>query len=292
MNTSPDEQSAQAGYFKLPNDLVDRIGERLGPNAAWVYVVLSRHADAEGKCWPTHATIAKKSGLSRATVIRTLASLQASELITVEIGKEDGKPNTYHLCLTIQHRVYQCDTPYATKEEGVSGRDTGCITQQQGVFHPDTPGVSHSNTEEYPSKNTQEKDPKNNTPPTPRKRGNADGGELAAWFDAEFWLRYPRKEGKQQALQELVRLKPDSALRCRILAGLERARGSPQWRRDGGQYIPHAKTWLHNRRWEDEIRPDVPATRNGHSKTVGLDFGLDDAREQNRRWLSESGEHG
>lgn len=37
-----------------------------------------------------------------------------------------------------------------------------------------------------------------------------------------------------------------------MLAALERQGKSDQWRRDGGQYIPHAATWLNGRRWEDE----------------------------------------
>jgi hypothetical protein len=36
-----------------------------------------------------------------------------------------------------------------------------------------------------------------------------------------------------------------------ILDGVNRASRSDQWRKDGGQFIPFASTWLNQRRWED-----------------------------------------
>jgi len=75
---------------------------------------------------------------------------------------------------------------------------------------------------------------------TPRARG----------FD-EFWEHYPRKEAKAPARREWERLDPDDKLMKKILDDIERKRGSPQWKDDGGRYIPLPKTYLHQRRWED-----------------------------------------
>ena len=52
--------------------------------------------------------------------------------------------------------------------------------------------------------------------------------------------------------------------------GLERAKRSDQWIKDGGRFIPHPASWLNAARWEDqgpENEPDPPGTRrldNGH----------------------------
>lgn len=66
-----------------------------------------------------------------------------------------------------------------------------------------------------------------------------------------FWKQYPRKVGKQAALRAWKRIKHlDLEV---ILKALEVQKQSEQWRRDGGQYIPHPTTWLIQGRWDDEV---------------------------------------
>lgn len=68
-----------------------------------------------------------------------------------------------------------------------------------------------------------------------------------------FWKAYPRKQAKVKAQSEFVKLNPDGTLLNTILNAVEMQKHSAQWERDGGQYIPLASTWLHQRRWEDEV---------------------------------------
>jgi len=68
-----------------------------------------------------------------------------------------------------------------------------------------------------------------------------------------FWSAYPRKVKKQAALAEFAKLAPDPALQAAMLAAIELAGRSHDWTKDGGRFIPHPSTWLHGRRWEDEI---------------------------------------
>ena len=42
-----------------------------------------------------------------------------------------------------------------------------------------------------------------------------------------------------------------------MLAAIEKSKQSDQWTKDNGQYIPHPSTWIHQRRWED----DLPVTK-------------------------------
>lgn len=70
-------------------------------------------------------------------------------------------------------------------------------------------------------------------------------------FD-RFWSAYPRHTAKQTALAAFKKLHPDEALMQTILTAIERQKASPQWTKDGGQFVPHPATWLNQRRWEDE----------------------------------------
>jgi DNA replication protein DnaC len=38
---------------------------------------------------------------------------------------------------------------------------------------------------------------------------------------------------------------------------LNKYKKSPQWTKDGGQFIPHAATWLNQERWNDELEAKV-----------------------------------
>jgi hypothetical protein len=78
-----------------------------------------------------------------------------------------------------------------------------------------------------------------------------------------FWERYPRKDARKAALGEWVRQKLDAVAEA-VLTGLERALTSRQWREAMREpdmpHIPHARTWLHQRRWEDEVTPAFGAS--------------------------------
>ena len=57
---------------------------------------------------------------------------------------------------------------------------------------------------------------------------------------------------KQEAEKCWRKLRPDAVLREKILRALGEQKRSRQWTRDGGEFIPHPATWLHQRRFEDE----------------------------------------
>lgn len=78
---------------------------------------------------------------------------------------------------------------------------------------------------------------------------NGEGG----WWFEDFWKNYPRKVGKEAALRAWVKLGPDKVLVTWMLESLAKQSASIQWRKDGGQYIPHASTWLNGKRWEDQV---------------------------------------
>ncbi len=70
-------------------------------------------------------------------------------------------------------------------------------------------------------------------------------------FD-DFWKKYPNKVAKKKAYQSWLRISPDEKLSKLIMQGLEKAKKSAQWTKDGGTFIPHPTTWLNQERWNDE----------------------------------------
>ena len=112
----------------------------------------------------------------------------------------------------------------------------------------------------------------NNTPPIvpptgdgcrkPKRESKSAPDWMPERFEA-FWASYPRGEGKQKAIHAWDRLKPNDDLLRSMALGLMRQLQSPDWQRGIG--IPHASTWLNQRRWEDEVK-GLPSPQAGWAK--------------------------
>lgn len=92
-------------------------------------------------------------------------------------------------------------------------------------------------------------DKRREIPPNPRKRGTVH--EFPPGFD-RVWSVYPRKVGKDAAAKAFAKRKPDAALVDAMVKAIQTQRSSPDWTKDGGQFIPHLATWLNQGRWMDE----------------------------------------
>ena len=101
-----------------------------------------------------------------------------------------------------------------------------------------------------------------------RGKGNRKGAAGNELF-AKFWEQYPRKVAKKEAEKAFAKLKADDRLLERILAGLNRAKASQQWRQDGGRFIPYPATWLNQARWEDGEETQAAADAVGPSRSGG-----------------------
>ena len=90
-----------------------------------------------------------------------------------------------------------------------------------------------------------------------KDQGNNKGDDYAAEF-AEFWESYPRKDNKAAAYRAWKKLtKP-----CRLLAAADVA--SRVW--GDAKFVPHAATYLNNRRWEDSPADTQSSSAVGYWK--------------------------
>lgn len=112
------------------------------------------------------------------------------------------------------------------------------------------------------SRKGQNETKQNKTEQTATKRNKkSDANPL---FD-RFWDAYPRHENKQAAMKAFDKAKIDGDLLDKIIAAIERQKGSAQWQESGGQFIPHPATWLNGRRWEDEVKIGVQKKVNAQA---------------------------
>lgn len=71
-----------------------------------------------------------------------------------------------------------------------------------------------------------------------------------------FWKSYPKKTGKGGAYNEWRKI--PVATHGKIMTSLEVQKLSRQWGSDGGKFIPNPQTWLHQKRWDDELEGAKP----------------------------------
>lgn len=103
-------------------------------------------------------------------------------------------------------------------------------------------------------------------PPSPSRERKASILSVSeADSFALFWKCYPRKTAKGNA--EVAWKKGGCiSLTEQIVVAVNRSRGSFDWTKEGGAFIPHPATWLNRRSWEDEVfepvdenrQPDLP----------------------------------
>ncbi len=75
---------------------------------------------------------------------------------------------------------------------------------------------------------------------------------LRARFE-RFWQAYPKKVGKDAAWLIWQRRKPGDDLTDQMIAAVQEQATSAQWLKDGGEFIPHPRTWLNQGRWQDVV---------------------------------------
>ncbi len=81
-----------------------------------------------------------------------------------------------------------------------------------------------------------------------------------------FWLAYPKKKARLDALKAWTALKPQLVLVEEILSALDWQTRSYEWRKNGGMFVPLPASWLRGERWTDE-----PPTADFEAKLAGWD---------------------
>ena len=148
---------------------------------------------------------------------------------------------------TAGHSVTSCD---------IAGHSVTLCDTPAPLSSPPTPPVSISPP------------PKEKPPNGGKEKGPVPGPDV--WFE-RFWSAYPNHRcGKSSALKAWRKIKPSPALAEAIVAAVERQKGWEQWKRNGGQYIPMATTWLNQQRWDAEDSKPEEGEKIGYFRAPSL----------------------
>ena len=117
--------------------------------------------------------------------------------------------------------------------------------------------------------NLNQPKPTNLNQPEPTNQPDGDPPLQERRF-AEFWQAYPKKVGKASCLKSWLKLKPTAELFDHIMDALAKQKGSEQWQREAGRYIPNPLTWINQGRWDDEPVEAPRATTQTSTGSSGM----------------------
>jgi hypothetical protein len=245
--------------FWIANAVLDVHGPRLGLLGVALYTALARYAGKDGRCWPSFEALSLKLGISRRSVIRGIALLESAGLIRVERSR--NRPNVYVLLSVEGSALLSPLNGDGGVQPCHSRGDTDAlpgVTETTGRGDKnDTRGVTETTRrgDRNAPRRTNKKDQQGRT----NKEGPAQARRQDEWPPekeerfSRLWAAYPRREAKQDARKAFGQLDPDEALLGVMLASLEKHKARPDWRKEGGRYVPLPGTWIRGKRWEDEL---------------------------------------
>jgi hypothetical protein len=161
----------------------------LTANEKLLLLCLNSFLGADGRCFPSIATMSRMTGFSRSTTNRTLAMLEDQAIInSQERYRDDGSQTASDRFLDFDAIPMAKPDPDPTKNQGEGGCqiDMGGCQDDMGVCHSDRGGVSDwegggvTVTHQELSRRTIQKNYLDLFPPTPRseKKGKKETSKL------------------------------------------------------------------------------------------------------------------
>lgn len=207
----------------VATDTIGAVLSEIGPAALGIYVYLARRCNRDGTCWPSYETIAEDCNVQRRYAMKVIADLERGGFLMVERRRSERTGNL--------ENVYHLPAQSALF----------------GGVHPDVHPGDHPGDLHIRKKVKSE--------------ATEEATEGHAPRFAEFWLAYPKKRAKDAAERAWSKLRAeDRRLALNRLPAFVACR---QWQANGGQYIPHASTWLNSGDWKELPDAALPAAPRG-----------------------------
>lgn len=247
--------------------------------AKLMYSILCWHAYDKDYCWPSYAKLAERMSCSINSVKNYCRELMDAKLILVK--KESYRSSKYFL-LKPSEEVLNDGKQEHCAEGAASGHNAN-LSNFDG--NPSNPGANPSNVGylKNPNKQIQETPPSTCLPDcnTESQQDEKAMGVGDSFSDFErVYAAYPRKEAKglaRVAWRNLARSRCLPALSV-ILAAIERFKGSANWQRENGRFVPQLSNFLKGERWDDPV-PEVESVEQRQKQRIAL------ANAQYQKWI-------
>ena len=128
-------------------------GAELGSREKLVLLAISDHLGSNASAWPSHVRLAKRCGMAKRTVVRSLEWLETHEAITVQ--RLPGGNNRYQISIAWLES-HQCQSDTSVTESLVSESHYPSVTESLPQCQSDTTPVSESHPKEIKKETKKE----------------------------------------------------------------------------------------------------------------------------------------
>lgn len=173
------------------------------------------------------------------------------------IQDEQGLYYNQRAEIEIRKREAHCEKQQANIRKRWAKEDTESIPDD---FH----GTNQGNTTVLPLENGNGNEKKKDDSSTQGKSDTTR--EREEQFEI-FWKSYPKKVGKKDAKRAFSKV--PKADWPKLVPAVERQKGSKQWQKEDGRFIPNPSTWLNQGRWDDEEPEVAQAKPFAYKRDVG-----------------------
>ena len=230
----------KGNFTQVDNEVISRIAE-IGHTPFAVYVVLARHADEKGECFPSQTHVADVVGVSVRSVERAVGKLKNLGLVGVRQRRQK----------TAIYRILRTDTSGGSW--GLRTDTTDIKNRHLRPLRPDTSGGGNKTQEQYPIIR-----PANEETSKPSKR-KTYSEPFSRW-----WQAYPKRVDKVEAAKAFAKTcksliadddHPTITTADEAVAFLTSQAESYVESLNGTdpKYIKHAATWLNKGSYDDEV---------------------------------------
>ena len=239
-------------FTKVDDELV-KLG--LPPRLVMLYGRLAYHAGTDGKCYPTHATLAREVGLKRRQVINLLNDLEALKLLEWTRGRRSNSyrpldPDVQWIAHIMCNGLHISDVQRIAHRKEYIGVLKEVLKEKPPHTPPPGPGICASDDARVGGSALS-------------KIPRSENGDRREWF-AAWWQLFWRKVAKKAALKAF-QTHVKTPERFAVVMAAVRAQTPAMMARDPDKR-PHAATWLNGARWDDE--PSQPRKNPSKSPTI------------------------
>ena len=203
----------------------------------------------DGKAWPSIETLAHKARTSVRGAQDAISALKKSGKLRVEEGGGMRGTNAYFLLFT-PATVAPPQPSHPRNEAAAEAADELPAPAAEEAADAAAAPPADGCTQIVRNRQDPEGTEKNrHSLPTPNHQPES---ERESGFE-EFWEAYPKKKNRAEA-EKAWRELQCSTLAPRVLAAVEAARRTDEWKRDGEwRWVPNPAKWLRAKGWEDAL---------------------------------------
>lgn len=197
-------------------------------------LALADWSDDAGRCWPSIASIAKKTRLSPDQCRRMVHRLIDAGFVTVTAGKSGGAMSRRYQIVVGALTPCMDATPCVGARGGADARGALASVQGDPLHSFASRTVNEPSTNRKPTRDVE-------------KQHRSTSVDVVPDGFAEFWNAYGKKTGKSNSIKEWKKIKPDAELARLIISAASRYSSTREQ-----QYRKDPERWLKGRLWEDD----------------------------------------